>query len=80
MPFQLCPRKVYSVCLLLSPHVRPLSSRLTRIQVKFRPKFLESRRIGLEYFLKYALPLFKEKNSTAMIRLTPNAVILVVSS
>lgn len=81
MHYPLCPRKVYFVCSLPSPPPSSILSskiQLTRILVKFRPKFLESRRIGLEYFLKYArsLPFQKQRYyRIAMIQLTSNVLL-----
>ena len=49
MLFRLYRPKVSCVCLYLCPVIRALW--LTRT-VRFRPAFLESRRVGLEYFLK----------------------------
>lgn len=75
------PKSVLCMFLhLLSPPFHPSHPKVqaNNIQVKFRPKFLESRRIGLEYFLKYALsfpsPFQRQRQYSIpmmMIQLTP---------
>jgi hypothetical protein len=50
-----CRRRVFSVCLTLCSLAFKWSlehANANIMTVKFRPKFLESRRVGLEYFLK----------------------------
>jgi hypothetical protein len=41
-----------SITQLARPWYDMMLNTLTLLIVKFRPKFLESRRVGLEYFLK----------------------------